>query len=256
MEANLELADFLRTRRTRLRTGGVALAAHRRRRTPGLRREEVAQRAGISIEWYVKLEQGRAVSPSDETLDALGRALELDTVERVHLRSLVGKAKNPPFRREAAPAPLRRLVECLSQPAYVTGQRWDLLAWNRAAVDIFGDFGRLPIQERNILIFMLTSPDARRLFGADWAKEARRVVSLFRAAHDLWTGDDAFTEIVGRVQAGCPEFRAWWDAHDIAAPVSGTKLLHHPVRGPLRFEYTTFQANDDPRLKLSIYVER
>ena len=256
MEANQELADFLRSRRMRLRASGVALAAHRRRRTPGLRREEVAQRAGISIEWYVKLEQGRAVSPSDETLDALGRALELDTVERVHLRSLVGKAKNPPFRREAAPASLRRLVECLSHPAYVTGQRWDLLAWNPAAADIFGDFARLPIQDRNILIFMLTDPAARRLFGTGWAKEARRVVSLFRAAHDLWAGDDAFTEIVERVAAGCPEFHAWWDPHDIGAPVSGNKLLHHPVRGPLQFEYTTFQANDDPRLKLTIYLER
>ena len=204
MEANLELADFLRSRRTRLRTGGVALAAHRRRRTPGLRREEVAQRAGISVEWYVEARTGPRGLPSDETLDALGRALELDTVERVHLRSLVGKAKNPPFRREAAPAPLRRLVECLSQPAYVTGQRWDLLAWNRAAVDIFGDFGRLPIQDRNILIFMLhqsgcPSPVRRRL-GEGGPARGVAVPSGPRS----WTGDDAFTEIVGRVQAGCP----------------------------------------------------
>jgi transcriptional regulator with XRE-family HTH domain len=256
MEANQELADFLRSRRARLRPNGSALAAHRRRRTPGLRREEIAQRAEISIEWYVKLEQGRAVSPSDDTINALGRALELDAVEQAHLRSLVGKSKSPPFAREAAPALIQRLVENLPQPAYVTGQRWDILAWNAAAADLFGDFARIPKEERNILLFVLTDPKARRLFGAGWAKEARRMVSLFRATHDLWAGDAAFAEMVEWSRAGCPEFDSWWQSHDVGAPVSGTKLLHHPVRGRLRFEYATFQANDDPRLKLAIYTER
>src|SRR6266700_1096176 len=108
MEANRELGDFLRSRRTRLRSNGIALAVHRRRRTPGLRRVEIAQRAGISVEWYVKLEQGRAVSPSDETIDALGRALELNAVEQAHLRSLVGKTKSLSLARETAPASIRR----------------------------------------------------------------------------------------------------------------------------------------------------
>ncbi|MES0179055.1 helix-turn-helix transcriptional regulator [Mesorhizobium sp. M0025] len=254
--ANQELADFLRSRRSRLRPEGVALAAHRRRRTPGLRREDVAQRAGISVEWYVKLEQGRAVSPSDETLDALGRALELDAVEQAHLRSLVGKANSTPFAREVAPASIRRLVESLAQPAYVTGQRWDILAWNAAAAELFGDFARMPVKDRNILLFVLTDPKARRLFGTGWAKEAKRMVSLFRATHDLWAGDAAFAEMVERFRMGCPEFNDWWQTHDVGAPVSGTKLLHHPVRGPVQFEYATFQANDDPRLKLAIYFER
>jgi len=254
--ANQELADFLRARRARLRLDGVALAAHRRRRTPGLRREEVAQRAGISVEWYVKLEQGRAISPSDETIEALGRALELDVVELAHLRSLVGRAKGPPFAREVAPASVRRLVESFAQPAYVTGQRWDILAWNAAAAELFGDFARIPAKHRNILLFVLTDPKARRLFGAGWAKEAKRMVSLFRVAHDLWAGDAAFAELIEQFQAGCPEFSSWWQSHDVGAPVSGTKLLHHPVRGPVHFEYATFQANDDPRLKLAIYLER
>jgi transcriptional regulator with XRE-family HTH domain len=256
MEANRELADFLRSRRSRLRPNDIALAAHRRRRTPGLRREEIAQRAGISIEWYVKLEQGRAVSPSDQTLDALGRALELDSVELAHLHSLVGKAKSLPFAREVAPASIRRLVESLPQPAYVSGQRWDILAWNAAAAELFGDFARIPVKDRNILLYMLTDPKARRLFGTDWAKEAKRMVSLFRVAHDLWASDAAFAEMVERFRTGCPEFNSWWQSHDIGAPVSGIKLLHHPVRGKTYFEYATFQANDDPRLKLAIYHER
>ncbi|TWB45044.1 Xre family transcriptional regulator [Rhizobium sp. ERR 922] len=256
MEANQELADFLRSRRSRLRPDGIALAAHRRRRTPGLRREDVAQRAGISVEWYVKLEQGRAVSPSDETLDALGRALELDAVEQAHLRSLVRKAKGPPFTREVVPASIRRLVESLSQPAYVTGQRWDILAWNAAAVELFDDFAQISVKSRNILLFVLTDPKARRLFGTGWAKEAKRMVSLFRVAHDLWAGDAAFAALVERLRTGCPEFDSWWRPHDVGAPLSGAKILYHPVRGPLQFEYATFQANDDPRLKLAIYLER
>ncbi|MBV8398676.1 MAG: helix-turn-helix domain-containing protein [Acetobacteraceae bacterium] len=256
MAANRELADFLRSRRTRLRSNQLALAAHRRRRTPGLRREEIAQRAGISVEWYVKLEQGRAVSPSDETIDALGRALELNAVEQAHLRSLVGKAKSLPFARETVPASIRRLIESLAQPAYVTGQRWDILAWNAAAADLFGDFAQIPLRDRNILLFVLTDPSARHLFGAGWTMEAKRMVALFRAAHDLWAGDTAFGEMVERFRTGCPEFDAWWRSHDIGAPVSGTKRFHHPERGILRFEYATFQANDDPRLKLAIYLER
>ena len=256
MAANQELADFLRSRRSRLRPDGIALAAHRRRRTPGLRREEIAQRAGISVEWYVKLEQGRAVSPSDATIIALSRALELDAVEQAHLHSLVGKAKSPSFAREVAPALIRRLVESLPQPAYVLGRRWDILAWNAAAAELFGDFARMPATDRNILLFVLTDPKARNLFGTGWAKEAKRMVSLFRVAHDLWAGDSAFAEIVERFRTGCPEFDSWWQSHDVGAPVSGTKLLHHPVRGPLQFEYATFQANDDPKLKLAIYAER
>lgn len=256
MEANRELADFLRSRRARLRPGGDALAVHRRRRTPGLRREDVAQRAGISIEWYVKLEQGRAITPSDETVNALVRALELDATEQAHLRSLVGKPERPPFVREIAPPSIRRLVEGLAQPAYVMGQRWDILAWNAAAAELFGDFARMPAKHRNILLFVLTDPKARHLFGAGWTKEAKRMVSLFRVAHDHRPSDPAFIELVERLRTGCPEFHAWWQSHDVGAPVSGTKLLHHPVRGPLHFEYATFQANDDPRLKLAIYLER
>ncbi|WP_454858125.1 MmyB family transcriptional regulator [Rhizobium binxianense] len=137
-----------------------------------------------------------------------------------------------------------------------TGQRWDILAWNAAAAELFGDFTRMPVKDRNILLFVLTDPKAWRLFGSGWAKEAKRMVSLFRATLDLWAGDAAFAEMVERFRMGCPEFNAWWQTHDVGAPVSGTKLLHHPVRGTVHFEYATFQANDDPRLKLAIYFER
>jgi transcriptional regulator with XRE-family HTH domain len=255
MAGNRPFGDFLRSRRTRLKPDKV-FDATRWRRTPGLKREEVAQRAGISAEWYVKLEQGRAVSPSAETVEALGRALRLDQVELTHLRSLAAAGGRQPFRRENTPDALRRIVASLPEPAYLTGQRFDVLVWNDAAAALFGDFGQLPPEDRNILHWMLTDPSARHVFGETWAEEARRIVSLFRAAHDLWPGDMAFAALVGRIRASCPEFDAWWSEHGVGAPVSGTKRLRHPKLGVVRYEYASFQANDDLALKLALYTRR
>ncbi len=256
MAGNRPFGDFLRSRRTRLNPDKPVDATRQRRRTSGLKREEVAQRAGISAEWYVKLEQGRAVSPSAETVEALGRALRLDRVELAHLRSLAAAGARQPFRREEAPDALRRIVASLPEPAYLTGQRWDVLAWNGAAAALFGDFGQFGHEDRNILHWMLTDPAARRVFGQTWTEEARRMVSLFRPMHDLWSGDAAFAALVGRICASCPEFDAWWSEHGIGAPVSGTKHLRHPTLGVVGYEYASFQANDDPALKLALYTRR
>lgn len=250
---NSALGDFIRSRRERLDPDALGLATLRRRRTPGLRREEVAEAAGISVEWYVKLEQGRAVTPPAPTINALADALRLDPAERSHLRGLAGMAAAEPFVRERVPPQLRRLVQALRMPAYISGQRWDLLAWNTAAVDLFGDFGEIPVGNRNILLYALTDPRAKALFGAGWTVEARRMVALFRASYDLWSGDPAFTELVVRVRDGCTPFASWWRTHDIRAPVSGTKTLHTGI-GVRRFEYATFQANDDPKLRLALYT--
>ncbi len=249
-----EFGDFLRSRREKLRPEDVSLSSGRRRRTPGLRREEVAERAGIGVDWYIRLEQGRAVSPSVTTVDALARALRLGGAEHAHLRALARAASRRAFSREVVPDAIRRVVESLGQPAYVTGRRWDVLAWNAAAAEIFTDFGRLAVEDRNILAYVLTDPSARRLFGAAWAEEARRMVAQFRATYDLWAGDPAFLSLLERLRRGCPEFAAWWEAHDVRSSGAGRKLLDHRERGLLRFEYATFQANDDPALKLAIYT--
>src|SRR5580693_5839870 len=132
-----ELGDFLRSRRERLTPRSAGLAAGRRRRTPGLRREEVAELAGIGVDWYIRLEQGRTVSPSVTTIDALARALRLGKAEHAHLRALASDADRRAFSREIVPDAIRRLVDNLNQPAYVTGRRWDVLAWNAAAEEIF-----------------------------------------------------------------------------------------------------------------------
>ena len=152
------------------------------------------------------------------------------------------------------PDPIVRLVQGLAQPAYVTGRRWDLLVWNAAAADLFMDFSKLPERHRNILAYALCDPAARRLFGATWADEARRMVALFRATHDLWAGDPSFDELVANIRASVPEFAGWWTRHEVRAATSGRKSLHHPRHGRIDVEYTSFQANDDAALKLAIYT--
>jgi transcriptional regulator with XRE-family HTH domain len=248
-----ELGDFLRSRRERLSPATVGLPGGRRRRTPGLRREEVAELAGIGVDWYVRLEQGRTVSPSATTVDALARALRLSKVEHAHLKALTRPADRRGFARESVPETLRRIVLSLNQPAYVTGRRWDILAWNAAAEEIFA-FSRLPEEERNSLVLMMTNPHTRRLFGARWAEEARRMIAQFRATHDLWAEDPAFVALVERLRQASPDFVRWWEAHDIRSGSAGQKLLLHPKKGALRLDYASFQANDDPALKLVIYT--
>ncbi len=213
----------------------------------------MAELAGIGVDWYVRLEQGRSVSPSVTTVDALARALRLSKAEHVHLRALTRHGDRRAFVRESVPEPLKRLVESLGQPAYITGRRWDVLAWNRAADEIFA-FSRLPEEERNILLTVFTRPQVRQLFGQAWPEEARRIIAMFRPTHDLWAGDPAFGELLRRLREGSPEFAEWWGLHDIRQAVGGVKRLKHPKRGWLAFEHASFQANDDPALKLIIYT--
>ncbi len=248
------LGDFLRSRREKLSPEAAGLHNGRRRRTPGLRREEVAELAGIGVDWYVRLEQGRSVSPSVTTVNALARALRLGRAEHAHLRALARDTGRRAFVRETVPGTIRRMIEGLNQPAYITGRRWDILAWNAAAAGVFTDFGGIAEADRNILLYVLTDPRARRLFGAAWAGEAQRMVAQFRATHDLWAGDPAFLDLLERLKLGSPEFIGWWEAHDVRGVAAGQKALHHPERGLLRFEYASFQANDDPALKLVIYT--
>jgi transcriptional regulator with XRE-family HTH domain len=248
-----EFGNFLRSRRAKLNPKSVGLPDGRRRRAPGLRREEVAELAGIGVDWYIRLEQGRAVSPSVTTIDALARALRLSKVEHAHLRALAAGTNRRAFTRETVSVALRNLVESINQPAYITGRRWDVLAWNKAAADIFA-FDRLTEDDCNILIFVLLYPGTRRLFGSSWAEEAKRIVAQFRATHDLWAGDPAFVALLTRLRDGSPEFAEWWEAHDIRGGAGGIKRLRHPKKGMLRFAHASFQANDDPDLKLIIYT--
>jgi len=249
-----EFGDFLRSRRERLSPEAAGIQPGQRRRTAGLRREEVAELAGIGVDWYTRLEQGRDVSPSATAVDALARALRLGQTEHAHLRMLARHSDRRAFSREIVPEHIERLVRSLNQPAYVTGRRWDILAWNASAADIFTDFGQLPEDDRNILVYVLLNPEARLLFGASWTNEAQRMVAQFRASHAMWSRDPAFMALLERLRQRSPEFALWWEMHDIRAADGGWKVLDHPQKGVMRLEHASFQSNDDPALKLVIYT--
>jgi len=252
MQAN-ELGDFLRSRRQRLTPKSVGLPERHRRRTPGLRREEVAELAGIGVDWYIRLEQGRSTSPSRSTIDALARALRLNKVEHGHLRALTQGGERRAFARETVPDTVKRIVESLNQPAYISGRRWDVLAWNQAADEVFG-YSRMKEEDRNSLLLAFTNANARKMFGSDWAHEARRMLAQFRPTYDLFAGDPAFIDLIARLNQGSKEFAAWWQAHELRSVATGQKRMQHPKKGALRFDYASFQLNDDPALKLVIYT--
>lgn len=249
--AGRALGDFLRSRRERLTPELVGLPPRPRRRTAGLRREEVAELADIGIDWYVRLEQGRAVTPSPATIDALAGALRLDETEHAHLRTLARRPARPAFARERAPEGSTRLVHGLDRPAYLTGRRWDVLAVNAAAAELFTGIDRLPPGDRNVLVYLLLTPMARDLLGDGWAEQARHATAQFRAAFDLWAPDAAFTGLATRLRRGSPEFGRWWEHHDIAQGGAGGKVL-----GGRAYDYATFQANEDPGLRLTVYTPR
>ena len=249
-----QLGDFLRSRRERLSPESIGINDKRRRRTPGLRREEVAERAGIGTDWYIRLEQGRAVTPSPATIDALACALRLSKVEHTHLKTLARSPDRAAFVREIVPDNLLRMIAGLPCPAYITGRRWDLLAWNAAAAEVFPEFNLMPPQHQNILFQMLTSPAMKKIFGVQWAAEAKRMIALFRTTFDILAGDPAYIGLLTSLQLECPEFNQWWEEHEVSTPASAVKLLQHPSKGLLRFETATFQASDNPALKLAIFT--
>lgn len=251
-----QLGDFLRSRREGLDPELYGRDDGRRRRTSGLRREEVAERAGIGVDWYIRIEQGRDVNPSQATLDALAVALDLTETEHRHLKLLARPANHDQFTRERVPDGLSGMVAALDQPAYVVGRRFDVLAWNAAAVDLFTDFSLIDERDRNIVTIMFTDPEARRVFGPSWSAEAKRILALFRGIHDLYENDPAFIELVEQLDHRSPAFKRWWRRHDVATATTGTKTIH-PSRGqPQRWMHQSFHYHDDPHLRLIVYTPR
>jgi transcriptional regulator with XRE-family HTH domain len=253
-ERRRQLGDFLRSRREGLDPTIHGRDDGRRRRTPGLRREEVAERAGIGIDWYIRLEQGRDVNPSRMTLDALAKALDLTETEHHHLWLLARPAVHDHFVREQVPHALRAMVTALDQPAYVIGRRFDVLAWNAAAVDLFTDYSLIDERDRNIVTIMLTDPEAKRVFGPSWSSEAQRILALFRSVHDLYENDPAFIELVRELDQRSPTFRQWWRRHDVRSTASGTKTIHSLREAPHKWRHQSFLYHDNPNLRLVIYT--
>ncbi|MDE3069146.1 MAG: helix-turn-helix domain-containing protein [Acidobacteriota bacterium] len=251
-----ELADFLRTRRASLQPEDVGLPGGGRRRTPGLRREEVAQLAGVGATWYTWLEQGRDVRASLDVLEAIARALRLTPAERTHLL-LLGRGEEPPPCRmpaERASATLRRMLESLGAgPAFVLGRRWDYLAWNDAACAVFGELGRLPRGSRNHVWLTFMDP-ARRAMTPDWKLTARATVAKFRADSAHHIGDPSFEELIRALRHSSPEFCAAWTRHEVTRGGEGRKEAHHPAAGILHFEHAVFSPVEAPEQRLVLYT--
>ncbi|MGH3735439.1 MAG: helix-turn-helix transcriptional regulator [Micromonosporaceae bacterium] len=233
-----ELAAFLRSRRERLSPEQVGLPAYGRRRTPGLRREEVAQLAGIGVTWYTWLEQGRRIKASVQVLDAVARTLMLDAGERSHLFTLAGT----PIADAGSPChavrdSIRLLLRALPYPSAVSNARRDILAWNQMFEAIWGPIGALPVEERNVLWQLFTNP-AWRAQMPDWEESAARLVAQFRCAMADHVGEPSWIALVGRLKAASPEFTQLWARHDVESPESQVKQIVHAEVGLLRLDHT------------------
>jgi transcriptional regulator with XRE-family HTH domain len=248
------LGDYLRNRRTKLDPVSFGFSGSRRR-TAGLRREEVAQRANISATWYTWLEQGRGGNPSPDVLDRIAKALMLTEVEREHLFMLgLGRPPEVRYRGGDAITPrLQRLLDVLAySPAIVKTATWDVVAWNRAAATVLTDYGSLPPEQRNMLRMIFCDPRVRAA-QFDWESVARYVVSAFRidAAR---TGAAAEVEpLVDELCRSSPEFAAMWRDNDVQAVGDGVKHLRHPVLGPITLEYSAFAVDGRPDLQMIVY---
>ncbi|WP_078969601.1 helix-turn-helix transcriptional regulator [Streptomyces natalensis] len=250
LERRRRLAEFLRSRRERITPSEAGIPAGPRRRTPGLRREEVAQLSGVSVTWYTWLEQARDITVSRQVLTSLARALMLSSVERRHLFALADERppEQPPVR---GPGPaLQRLVDALTpHPAYLLDANWDLVGWNRAEAGLIGDPALLEPAERNLLWLVFTDPALRTLL-VDWEGQARDLVAQFRADTRGQFGEARFERLTGELRRRSAEFRTWWEAHDLADFGTTRRKFAHPAVGPLTFDYVKLAALDAPGVKL------
>ncbi len=255
MDRNAELSEFLRSRRARLRPheAGVPVDPDGgARRVPGLRRAELARLAGVSTDYYSRLEQGRLRNVSDAVLDAVARALQLDGAEHAYLRELARPQPARSRRRVARPQRVRpglhRILETLDEtvPAYITGRRLDVLASNRLARALVTDWDALPQRERNVARHMFLDESARELF-ADWEAIAAETVAVLRMYAGRHPDDPQLTDLVGELSIKSPQFRRWWADHNVREKSHGTKRYHHPLVGELTLSYetVTFPGDDD-----------
>ena len=252
-EAN-PLGAYLKNRRTKLDPASFGLAGGRRR-TLGLRREEVAQRANISTTWYTWLEQGRGGRASADVLDRIARALTLTDVEREHL-FLLGLGRPPAvnYRSSDPITPrLQRLLDVLEySPAIVRTATWDVVAWNRAAASVLTDYGKLPPDQRNILRMIFCDPRVRAA-QSSWESVARFVVASFRIDAARAGADAEVERLVEELSAASPEFAAMWKDNNVQSHGDGVKQLRHPLLGPITMEYSAFAVDGRPDLSLIVY---
>jgi transcriptional regulator with XRE-family HTH domain len=254
LDLRAELSEFLRTRRARLKPQDVGLPDFgRHRRVPGLRREELAQLAGVSVAYYTRLEQGDGRNVSAEVLDSIARALRLSDAERAHLTHLAKPKDKPSARRQQVRGALRTLLDAMDGvPAVVVGRRSDILAWNRIAAALFSDWAQLPVQERNWARLVFLRPEYRDLI-VDWKQKAIDTVSQLRLDAGTHPNDPLLSALVGELSVKNEEFRQLWATHNVKEKCHGTQRLRHPLVGELDLRIETFHPADDHEQALLTY---
>jgi transcriptional regulator with XRE-family HTH domain len=252
MQGDNRIGQFLRARRERVRPEDVGLPDFGRRRVPGLRREELATLAGVSADYYIRLEQGRERHPSEQVIDALGRALRLDDDAIAHLHEL---ARPAPRRRRASARPERvrpellRLMEAWTHsPAFVMGRRMDVLAANSIATALHGGF----IRGQNLVRLLFLDPAARETY-PDWDEVARDTVAVLRASVGPDLDDPQLTDLIGELSLKSEKFRCLWARHDVREKTHGTKRYVHPLVGELELRYESFAVAGNPGQVLVVY---
>jgi transcriptional regulator with XRE-family HTH domain len=251
-----ELAHFLRTRRERMSPVQAGLSVGGRRRTPGLRREEIAQLAGVSVSWYTWLEQERDITPSPQVLDSIVRVLQLNSVERAHLFVLA--RGHPPDTTLPEPACVsaatQQILDALAPcPAYIVDSTFTIIAWNETARRVFVDFAAMPCHERNLVWIIFAHPPARGLY-VDWVGEAQRTLALFRASSQAYIGEPWFTQFIDRLEAASAEFRAWWPRYDVLGTYVAQKELQHPQVGQLFVQPTMLSLAHASAQRMVVYT--
>jgi transcriptional regulator with XRE-family HTH domain len=252
-----DLAQFLKDRRARIAPSAAGLTAGTRRRARGLLREEVAMIAGVGVTWYTWLEQARPIKPSMQVLGAIARALRLSDVERTHLFRLARPDLEPAPPAQLAASvsrPLQRTMDGLApNPAYATNAAWDVIGWNKPATLAFGDFARIEPERRNLLYLIFCEPAWRELF-REWDTISAFAVAQFRESTARLGGDARFKELVRMLERDSENFRQHWRRRDVHRPIPQSKTLNHPQAGRLNLEYSTFQADSDRDVRLTIYT--
>jgi transcriptional regulator with XRE-family HTH domain len=250
-----ELTDFLRARRARLTPQDVGLAPGLRRRTAGLRREEVAQLAGVGVTWYTWLEQGRPINASVQVLDAVARTLRLDEVERAHLYRLADvPALVPDFGVAGVPAAVQEILDSLGPlPGMVINARFDVIAHNRAHGNLIHDWHSVPCEARNVLWCCFADPGVSNRF-LNFEDEAPHMVATLRASSAQHLDEPGWAEFISRLSARSVAFASLWKRHDVATPGVRVRQFRHPVAGDLRFTATSMAVLGIPEHLMVVYT--
>jgi transcriptional regulator with XRE-family HTH domain len=253
--ARQELAEFLGSRRRQVDPRSVGLPSGGNRRTPGLRREEVALLAGVSHTWYTWLEQGRDIRPSRQVMDALARTLRLSPAEHDYLLRLSGHGATATDRdADGMPAHVQRLLDALSpSPAYVITADWSIVGWNRAYERFYPGVAAVPAEQRNLLWLVFTDPAVGALLG-DWATDSRRFLTQFRAEVGPRLADPGVIDLVARLEAASTHFREGWASRDVDRFTSGERRFEHPEVGTLLLEHHQLTPADAPGMHLVVYT--